>query len=185
MQVIEEIGGPAALVGQSMGGHTAMLVAAHRPDLVSRLLLLESDAGRGTEAEHQELGAYFSSWPTPFRDQLEARSFLGDGPLQRAWVEDLEMRPDGLHPRFDADVMVETMRAVAVPRWEEWERVACPTTVVYGSNGMFSEEERSAFASKAPVIRRVNLPGAGHDAHLDSPPAWKAELRAFLDLCDG
>src|SRR5699024_4134871 len=40
--VIESVvGGPVALVGQSMGGHTAMLVAAVRPDLVGRLVLLE------------------------------------------------------------------------------------------------------------------------------------------------
>lgn len=36
---------PVHLVGQSMGAHTAMLVAAFRPDLVQSLLLLEGDAG--------------------------------------------------------------------------------------------------------------------------------------------
>jgi pimeloyl-ACP methyl ester carboxylesterase len=49
VHVIESAaGGPVALVGQSMGGHTAMLVAAKRPDLVSKLVLLESGAGGGS-----------------------------------------------------------------------------------------------------------------------------------------
>jgi pimeloyl-ACP methyl ester carboxylesterase len=40
VHVIETaVAAPVALVGQSMGGHTAMLVAAKRPDLVSRLVL--------------------------------------------------------------------------------------------------------------------------------------------------
>ena len=34
---------PVDLVGQSMGAHTAMLLAASRPDLVRRLVLLEGN----------------------------------------------------------------------------------------------------------------------------------------------
>jgi pimeloyl-ACP methyl ester carboxylesterase len=93
---------PVMLVGQSMGAHTAMLVAAARPDLVRGLVLLEGDQGSGTADEHAAMGAFFRSWPTPFADRSAARAALGDGPLARAWVDDLEQRPDGLHPRFDA-----------------------------------------------------------------------------------
>ena len=46
VQVIEaESRHPVDLVGQSMGAHTAMLVAAARPDLVHRLVLLEGNEG--------------------------------------------------------------------------------------------------------------------------------------------
>jgi pimeloyl-ACP methyl ester carboxylesterase len=36
---------PVVLVGQSLGGHTAMLVAAARPDLVRALVLVEASPG--------------------------------------------------------------------------------------------------------------------------------------------
>ena len=45
--VIESLGvGPVVLVGQSFGAHTALLVAASRPDLVSLLVLVEGGRGR-------------------------------------------------------------------------------------------------------------------------------------------
>ncbi|MDP9983344.1 pimeloyl-ACP methyl ester carboxylesterase [Pseudarthrobacter oxydans] len=181
VQVIETaVGGPVALVGQSMGGHTAMLVAAARPDLVSKLVLLESNAGGGTSAEYEVLGDFFRSWPVPFPDREAARAHLGDDPLPRAWVADLEERADGLWPRFDADVMVKTMNNVVVPRWAEWEGVNAPALVVYGEKGMFSAEEKSAFVVRGRNVQRVDLAGASHDGHLDAFDEWAAVLRAFL-----
>lgn len=126
------------LVGQSMGAHTAMLLAANYPDMVRRLVLLE---GNGTAEEHAALGDYFRSWGVPFASREEARSSLGDGPLAKAWVADLEEHVDGLHPRFDAEVMVRTIREVAVPRWVEWESISAPTLVVY-ANGACSPRNR-------------------------------------------
>jgi pimeloyl-ACP methyl ester carboxylesterase len=67
VQVIEHaVGGPAALIGQSMGGHTAMMVAANRPDLVSRLVLLESGAGGGSDARICGSGNSFAPGLFPF-----------------------------------------------------------------------------------------------------------------------
>lgn len=171
---------PVTLVGQSMGGHTAMLVAAARPDLVSRLVLLESGAGGGSEAEYERLGDYFRSWPLPFPDKAAALAYLGDRPLGRAWVADLEERPDGLWPRFTADVMVSTMNAVIAPRWDEWESITAPTLVVYGENGLFTEQEKSEFTGRGHNVQRVDLAGGSHDSHLDAFESWIDALRAFL-----
>jgi pimeloyl-ACP methyl ester carboxylesterase len=175
---------PAVLVGQSMGAHTAMLVAAARPDLVERLVLLECDAGSGTPEDHRRLGAFFASWPTPFRDREAAASFLGDGPLARAWVADLEERVDGLHPRFDADVMVEVITAVAQPRWAEWESLRVPVVVVYAADGMFTEAQRAEFVARGREVARVDLAGGSHDAHLDAFDAWVGVLRDALRPAD-
>lgn len=96
--VIERLGGDAvSLVGQSMGGHTAMLVAAKHPHLVDRLVLLEAGVGGDGDARSRRgLQNYFESWPAPFADRAAALAFLGDSPLQRAWVDGLERRSDGL-----------------------------------------------------------------------------------------
>lgn len=141
--VIESaVGGPVVLVGQSMGGHTAMLVAAKRPDLVTKLVLLESSARSSRDAGNMQLWEFFRSWPVPFPSRAAAREFLGDGPLQDVWVSDLEERASGYWPRFCADVMVGTMDGLVRPRWKEWDAVAAPTLVVYGEDGMFSGEEK-------------------------------------------
>jgi pimeloyl-ACP methyl ester carboxylesterase len=173
---------PVTLIGQSMGAHTAMLVAAARPDLVEGLVLLEGGEGSGDPGENERMGEYFRSWPTPFATQDAAREFLGDGPLQRAWVEDLEARPDGYHARFDPDVMVRVIDAVAAPRWAEWESVAVSTLVVYAENGLFSEEQKQEFVRRGRAASRVDIAEASHDAHLDAFDAWMAVVRDYLGL---
>ncbi|WP_245979849.1 alpha/beta fold hydrolase [Gryllotalpicola protaetiae] len=181
VRVIEaESSQPVDLVGQSMGAHTAMLVAAARRDLVRRLVLLEGNEGGGSAEDHAALGDYFRSWEVPFASREAAAAALGDGPLAQAWVADLEERPDGLYPRFDADVMVATITAVAVPRWQEWQSVTAPTLVVYADGGMFTEEQKADFVARGVNVTRVDLDGASHDAHLDAFDQWMAALTEFL-----
>lgn len=181
VHVIEETaGGPTILVGQSMGAHTAMLAAAARPDLVTKLVLLEADAGGGESADHTSLGDYFNSWPLPFPSREAARRFLGGAAVAEAWVADLEARPDGFWPRFHPDIMHDANTAMAAPRWAEWERVAAPTLVVYGRNGMFSGDARDEFVRRGRDVTRVDLPGGSHDAHLDAFGDWAAAVRGFL-----
>lgn len=181
VRVIEEAAaGPVALVGQSMGGHTAMLAAEARPDLVAKLVLLETDAGAGNAEDHAALGEYFRSWPVPFPSREAARAFLGGAPLAEAWAADLEERVDGFWPRFDSGVMGEAISGVAFPRWAEWENVTAPTLSVYGGNGMFPEASKDEFVRRGRDVIRVDLPGASHDAHLDAFDTWMAALRKFL-----
>lgn len=181
VRVIEAEGlGAVDLVGQSMGAHTAMLVAAARPDLLRRLVLLECDAGGTSPEDVRALGDYFRSWDVPFRTRAAARSALGDTPLALAMVADLEQRDDGLHPRFDAEVMVGTIAAVVPARWEEWESVRTPTLVLFADQGMFTDEQKARFAGRRRNVTRVDLQGASHDAHLDAFDRWIAALEGFI-----
>ncbi|QIM19545.1 alpha/beta hydrolase [Leucobacter coleopterorum] len=182
IDAVAELGitAPVDLVGQSMGAHTAMLVAAAHPEKVRRLVLLECDEGSGSAEEHKDLGDWLRAWPVPFADREAALAHLGDGALAQAWTADLEQRPDGLYPRFHADVMVDTIRAVAVPRWEEWESVEAPTLAVYAKGGMFTEEQKQRFVSRGRNVTRVDLAEGTHDAHLDAFEEWIAVLSEFL-----
>nr|WP_217641551.1 alpha/beta hydrolase-fold protein [Actinopolyspora alba] len=47
------------VVGQSMGAHTALLLAARRPDLVGRLVMVEGDVGGGGDAAARGLPRAF------------------------------------------------------------------------------------------------------------------------------
>lgn len=179
--VIEaEFEAPVAVVGQSMGGHAATLVAATRPDLVSQLVMLEADAGSGTPADRAKLDRFLRSWPVPFPDRDSAQRFLGQDPLAVAWTAELEQRADGLYPRFDPDVMVASIEAVATPRWQDWEHVSAPTLVVYAENGMFTDTQKAEFVRRGQDVVRVDIAGASHDAHLDATAAWTRALRDFL-----
>jgi pimeloyl-ACP methyl ester carboxylesterase len=172
--------GPATLIGQSMGAHTAMLVAAHHPDRVSRLVLLETTEGSGDVADTSALSTYFDSWPVPFASREAAADFLGNGPLQQAWVADLERTNDGFIPRFDPTTMGKIMETLVVPRWAEWTNLSCPTLAVFADHGMFSNEDKNVFVARGQNVTRVDLPNASHDAHLDAAAQWISTLRGFL-----
>ncbi|MFC8516701.1 alpha/beta fold hydrolase [Streptomyces sp. NPDC057257] len=57
--LVEELGlAPVTLVGQSLGGHTALLVAAAQPHLVRSLILIEA----GPAGRNPELPSLIASW---------------------------------------------------------------------------------------------------------------------------
>ncbi|TCC29029.1 alpha/beta hydrolase [Kribbella speibonae] len=182
--VLEEVvpGERVRLVGQSMGAHTAMLTAAARPDLVDQLVMLEGNAGGDERPDGaRKIGKYFASWPVPFADEASARSYLGDGVLAVAWVNDLERTPGGLRPRFDADVMEATIAAVQADRWAEWEGLAVPTLAVFAQNGMFTGAQKDELIRRRPGTRRADIAGGSHDAHLDAFDRWIEVLRGYLN----
>jgi pimeloyl-ACP methyl ester carboxylesterase len=170
---------PVTLVGQSMGGHTAILAAASFPDLVARLIVLEATVAIG--ADPLRIGDYLRSWPIPFASVVEARQFLGQDALAQSWISHLEpLENGGLGPPFDADVMQGVMAGMSDPRWEEWKSVTAPTTVVFAAKSMFSHGEQAGFVAARPGTRHVLLPGGSHDAHLDATAEWTTVLTHAL-----
>ncbi|WFR82570.1 alpha/beta hydrolase [Arthrobacter sp. Y-9] len=181
--VIEELAPGQAVVvaGQSMGAHTAFLTAAARPDLIDRLIMLEGHPG-GNEnpSEAVRIGQFFASWPPVFPNVETAREALGSSELARAWIADLEPISAGWRPRFDADVMQRVIEHVHVPRWKEWEQLKVPTVAIFAENGMFTDGEKDEMIRRRPDTRRVDLPGGGHDAHLDALTQWLSVLDRAL-----
>jgi pimeloyl-ACP methyl ester carboxylesterase/N-acetylglutamate synthase-like GNAT family acetyltransferase len=161
------ITGKAVLVGQSMGGHTAMLTAARHPGLVERLVLVEAGPdGDDTGTTAAKIGRWLASWPVPFPDRQAAVDFLGS----QAWAGGLRAEAGGLWPRFDNDIMVATVAAAARPRWEEFEAIGVPVLVVKGGKGFMTEAEFARMRLH-PRVTAVRIPAAGHDVHLDAPEA--------------
>lgn len=187
--VIEQLDAPegVALIGHSMGAHTAMLAAAARPDLVRMLVMLEGGVQGSPPEAAAGIGAYFGSWPVPFADADAAALFLGDSPIALAWAAELEHRADGLWPRFDPAFLQASIAAVhARPRWDEWEALEPATALVFAPSGMFDADSKDALIEARPATLRVDLGDGSHDAHLDATAEWTAVLRDLLGrLGDG
>ena len=161
-----------ALVGQSLGGHTAFLVASARPTLVGSLVVVEATPQHDASALRR-LESWLARWPRPFASKEAAREFFGgDTPYARAWIDGLEERPDGLWPRFDNDIMLRSLRACEDRGyWSEWARVTCPTLLVRSDRGI-DLEVASRMCELAPHTRIASIPNAGHDLHLESHKEW-------------
>jgi pimeloyl-ACP methyl ester carboxylesterase len=166
-------GGRAAVIGQSLGGHTAFLLAARHPELVGALAVAEASPAGGDPGLPIRVGKALSDWPVPFASREAAIEFFGNA----AWADGLE---DG-RPRFDVDVMMGALAEVAVRSyWDEWAAIRCPTLVVRGQNGDVAPETVAEMRERLPAARFVTIAGAGHDLHLDRPGAFRAAVERFL-----
>ncbi|WP_329386378.1 alpha/beta hydrolase [Streptomyces sp. NBC_01351] len=174
--------GRFVLIGQSLGGHTAMLAAAEHPARLGALVLVEAGPGGGDPEVVAEIGGWFDSWPKPFPTREAAVDFLGGGPVGEGWAAGLEERDGGWWPRFERDVMVGSLEENAGRSfWDEWERVACPTLVVVGQKGFIAASEVDEMLRRRPDTLAVSVPGAGHDVHLERPDVLNGLLSEFLD----
>ncbi len=160
---IEELGPPVDLAGHSLGALVSVRVAALRPELVRRLVLI-SPPGVGPPRSPLTY-----AWPL-------ARTMLGSRPsfLVRLTYDGLRAGPrnlarGGLHVAR-ADVTAELARVTA------------PTLLVWGArDGVVPIEEASIWLERMPDARLIVIPGAGHVPMVDSPVELAEAIRPFLE----
>ncbi|MFJ1887051.1 alpha/beta fold hydrolase [Streptomyces sp. NPDC088137] len=169
------------LVGQSLGGHTAMLTAAAHPGLVRALVLVEAGPGGPNPNGPVDIGGWLDSWPTPFPSREAAAAFFGGGPVGAGWAAGLEEREGRWWPRFDRDVMVRSLAENAQLSFRhEWGQVACPTLVVLAQSSFIPAQEIDEMLRQRPATMAMSIPGTGHDLHLEQPKILHAALSHFL-----
>jgi pimeloyl-ACP methyl ester carboxylesterase len=181
--VLDDLGATAVpVVGQSMGGHTAMLLAAHHPERVSGLVMVESGLGGGDPAEVDGMTSWLRSWPTPFADRDAFLAFFGGSRgVAEGWADGLEQRPDGLWPQWDADTLAGALAGVAEREYlDEWSSVRVPTLLVRGEHGAIPERQVESMCALRPDTELAVVSGAGHDLHLEVPDALQPVLARFL-----
>ena len=172
---------PVNLVGQSLGAHTAFLLARRQSHLVRSLVVVEATP-KTDDTALPRLTRWLEQWPVPFATREAALAFFGgDTAYGRAWTDGLEHRADGLWPRFDTDIMHGALADCRRQgHWDEWTAVRCPTLVVRGERGMDIDVARR-MCDLVPSASLVSIPDAGHDAHLEQPQAWCKCLASFLE----
>ncbi|MFJ8595668.1 alpha/beta fold hydrolase [Streptomyces sp. NPDC093598] len=168
---------PVTLLGQSLGGHTAMLLAASHPHLVKSLILIEAGPAGPAPDLPAQIATWLDSWPTPFKSLKEAEAFLG----HEAWTRTLTRRDDGWYPTWDRTTIIDTIAELATTAyWAEWSRITCPTLLVQGEHGTMRPDEPAAMLTRRPDTEVVRIAGASHDVHLDQPARLHTEINAFL-----
>lgn len=169
------------LIGQSMGGQNAYLVAARRPDLVSALIVVEAKTSPSANVQ-QSIHDWLNGWPLPFPSLADARAYFGGDTLYaHTWLEMLEERADGYWPQFLIDDMVCSVADQATQDYaDEWARLQCPTLLVGGERSFLPQEELQEMANRLPNVRYEQVPGAGHDLHLSHAPQWRQIAESFL-----
>ena len=168
-----------AIVGHSMGGTLAMMIAARRPELVGRIMvvdMLPQPAGL--------FGGSASGWG-PLADSLG--NFLATpggrrlfGGLMTAFSP-----PNTANRNSDPDIVGRVMRELTtIDQTRDLPRIRAPLTVVYASpdpraRAAMDRQFARAYAA-APGASLVRIEPSGHMVMLDQPARFRAELRSFL-----
>lgn len=181
ISVADSLGPPVVLIGQSMGGQNAFLVAALRPDLVRALVTAEATPAPSPGTQ-EAIRKWLDSWPVPFPTLADGKEFFDQtGFHGETWIEVLEERADGYWPQFETDAMVQSVADQDVADyWSEWARIEVPTLVVRGSRSFLPDEQFAQMTASKPSARYVEIADAGHDVHLERPEGWRDAVEPFI-----
>lgn len=179
------------IVGHSMGGVNASWLAARHPKKVEQLVIVDIDPQVITS---EEMVGTMVSWlkayaQAKYADPEEAvTDYLAGytGSQQQALrafvLNNLKANADGRWRwRFDAAGLVRWIEQAAADKKAHWaglRRLACPTLVIRAAESPFTTgPAMERMVREIPVARLVEIPGAGHDIHLDQPQLFVREVR--------
>jgi pimeloyl-ACP methyl ester carboxylesterase len=187
------------IIGHSMGGVNSWLFAARHPERVERLAIIDVDPESITsEALVSVIVAVLHTYAQArYADPEEAvTQYLAEytGPCRqqlRAFVmNNLKVTSDGAWTwRFDARGLVrwvEDASGSAEAHWSALRLLTCPTLVVRAGDSPFTKTSGAEdMRRNIPQARLVEIPGAGHDIHIDQFDALLAALWPFLIGSEG
>ena len=195
--ILDALGIDAAhIVGISMGGGTAQVLAREHPTRVRSLTLMSTTAGGpGLPPPAQKLAARFAD-PPPEPDWTDReavvdylvddlRAYSGTLPFdeeaQRALVERVVARTRNIAASTKNHwVMATADDDPREPLRESVQRIQAPTLVLHGTEDpLFPVEHGKALAAAIPGARFVPLDGVGHEV----PPrqVWDRFVAEILD----
>jgi pimeloyl-ACP methyl ester carboxylesterase len=170
-------GGPARVVGTSLGAHVAQELALARPDLVRQLVAMAAHARldpvqrmltRGEEALFDEK----VQLPAPFRAAVNAvlnlsPETLRDQPRVTDWLDILELTAAPTTAGGRAELGVS---AQLTDRREAYRAITVPTLVIaFADDVMVPAFLGREVADAIPGARYAEVPGAGHFGYLERP----------------
>ncbi|KAA0079776.1 alpha/beta hydrolase [Mycolicibacterium sp. P9-64] len=184
--VLRELAPTARLVvGMSLGGLTALRIAATEPGLVPALVLIDVTPAapeRHEEMTKAQLGAValvqgdrtFPSFEAMLDVTVAAAPHRDRNSLRRGVFHNSKRLDDGTWTwRYDAFRKGDGFDGL----WDDVPSITMPTTLVRGANSYFvHDEDAAAFAKGAPGFQRTHVVAdAGHSVQGDQP-------RALVDI---
>jgi pimeloyl-ACP methyl ester carboxylesterase len=167
--------GRPALIGHSMGGTLAMMVAARRPELAGRLMVVDMLP--------QPSGLVGSS-PERARAMADRLRALGSTPAGRMLVGSL-IGSFGTDGRSDPEIVARAMQELAaLDLTADLSSIQAPLTVVYANRDERSRARTDAAYAAAYAGARnrelVRIDGSGHMIMFDQPARLAVAVRDFL-----
>ncbi|WP_095590538.1 alpha/beta fold hydrolase [Actibacterium ureilyticum] len=181
-EVIAAHGGHADVLGHSMGGKTAMMLALRHPDLVDRLIVADVAPVSYDHDQMQFITAMRGldlSAVTTRSDAARAMEATVDDPTVRSFLlQSLDLK--NKRWRLNLDVLERDM-----PQILSWPETTAefqnPTLFLSGAASHYVlPDYRPQIRALFPKARFARIPDAGHWLHAEKPRAFEDTVRAFL-----
>ena len=191
--VLDQAGrGAAAVVGMSLGGVTAIRLAAGRPDLVRKLVVVDvtpqvQDPVRQLSPADQGAVALIAGPPTYESFEEMAEAAIAASPrrprsaVERGVRHNSVQLPDGTWTwRYDLFSQPAGL-ADFTPLWEDVTAIAAPVMLVRGGDSKFVPDgDLLRFRQLQPGMRAETVPESGHAVQSDQPLALTRLLEDFV-----
>jgi len=181
-----------AIIGTSLGGLMAMIMASSRPEMVSGVVL--NDIGPEVDAKgHSRVSAYVGRLP-PVKDWTEAvwqakevyqiaLPDLNDEEWLRFTKRQYRQEKDRIHLEYDPKIGKALREVGGVPAdpWVLFEAFReLPLLVLHGAiSDILSRETVDKMARRKPDMMHATIPNRGHVPLLDEPECISAMDRFF------
>jgi pimeloyl-ACP methyl ester carboxylesterase len=183
--VIDAHGGRADVMGHSMGGKAAMVLALTAPGRVARLIVADMApvAYGHTQMPYLEAMRAVDLAGVTRRGQADAQlaERVDDAALRAFLLQSLDLGEEGPRWKLNLDVLASEM-----PRIMEFPNpdghFDGPALFVTGANSDYVRDEYWPLILRLfPSAEREIIAGAGHWVHAEAPRAFLATVEAFLD----
>lgn len=173
--IVEELAlGPAHVIGLSMGGSTAIVLAATRPDLVGRLVLADTTAcygpgrlGSWAERARKATGVSREKQLDFQLDRWFTGDFPGRNPDEVARIARIFLATDSRAHAAACRALGDLDATALLPR------ITAPTLVLAGEEDYATPPAMArTIAAGVPGARLRIVPGARHFGLLERPDLW-------------
>ena len=177
---VDTLGGPAVLIGHSMGGLHAWCLAAARPDLVSALVVEDMAA----DFVGRTVGSW-EPWLCALPEEFDSAEtvFAEFGPIAgRYFLEAFDRTPTGwrLHGKPEQWIAIAAEWGTR-DYWSQWRAVQTPVLLIEAGDSVVPPGQMATMAELAGERATfVRVTGAGHLVHDDAPECYRHAVEAFL-----
>lgn len=187
-RVIERYaGGHADVLGHSMGGKVAMVLAISHPELVDRLIVVDIAPTRSTATPIEFVRAMRGLPLETFSSRLDVKEALADAipdPAIRGFLTlNVIPGPNGLSWTVNLAALEAHFDSIlGFPNFPPGMSFTKPTLFLGGGKSAYLRPEHHAEIMRLfPAAAIQVIEQAGHWVHADAPEAFVAAVHRFLD----